>query len=195
VAAIRASQDQFLQEQGAPQANGMGPQAPAPPMSAADAQAMKQGTYRVLQGKYGEQGSASVEAQKALARGLKEEIATQFPEISKLNSTESQLLDLQPVLERAVNRISNQQAIGIGMPIAGTAVKAATGSTSAGAVAMMMKSVLDNPAVKSRLAIAVSKGSNIPPAQALARVQAYSSALGSTAGATAANSSSGTPNQ
>jgi hypothetical protein len=164
-------------------------------MNASDAQAMKQGTYRVLAGKYGEQGSASVEAQKALARGLKEEIATQFPEIGNLNAQESQLLDLQPVLERAVNRITNQQAIGIGAPIAGTAVKAATGSTGAGAVAMMMKSVLDNPAVKSRLAIAVSKASNIPPAQAIARVQAYSSALGASAGAAAASSSSGTPSQ
>jgi hypothetical protein len=193
--AIRGVQQQFLQEQGAPPAPGIGPQAPAPPMNASDAQAMKQGTYRVLAGKYGEQGSASVEAQKALARGLKEEIATQFPEIGNLNAQESQLLDLQPVLERAVNRITNQQAIGIGAPIAGTAVKAATGSTGAGAVAMMMKSVLDNPAVKSRLAIAVSKASNIPPAQAIARVQAYSSALGASAGAAAASSSSGTPSQ
>ena len=56
------AKQQFLQEQGS--VNGQ----PAPMMNASDAQAMKQGTYQVLKGKYGEQGSASVEAQKALAR-------------------------------------------------------------------------------------------------------------------------------
>lgn len=45
------------------------------------------GTYSVLRGKYGEQGSASLGAQKALARGLKEETATQVREINKLMLT------------------------------------------------------------------------------------------------------------
>src|SRR3569833_1622744 len=50
---------------------------------AVDAQAMKQGTYKALGSKaYGEVKGASIEAQKALARGLKEEIASQFPEIN-----------------------------------------------------------------------------------------------------------------
>jgi hypothetical protein len=149
-------------------------------MNAADAQAMKQGTYQVLKGKFGEQGSASVEAQKALARGLKEEIANQFPEISNLNANESRLLQLQPVLERAVNRISNHQLIGIGTPIASGAAKAVTGSASVGVAAGVLKSVLDNPYVKSRLAISLSKGAKIPYAQAAARVGAYSASLGST---------------
>jgi hypothetical protein len=174
LSAIDASKQQFLNEQGAT------PGKLAPPMNAADAQAMKQGTYQVLRGKFGEQGSAAVEAQKALARGLKEEIATQFPEISNLNANESRLLDLQPVLERAVNRISNHQLIGIGTPIAGAATKAVTGSGSLGVAASTLKSVLDNPFVKSKLAIAVSKGAKIPYAQAAARVGAYSAALGST---------------
>lgn len=215
--AIEASRQQFLTEQGAkpgtpavaPRATGVldaqgrpimsagtpaQPPMPAPPMAASDAQAMKQGTYSVLKGKYGEQGSASVEAQKALARGLKEEIATQFPEIGKLNATESQLLDLQPVLERAVNRISNHQLIGIGTPVAGAAADAVAGP-GVGRVAMVMKAVLDNPAVKSRLAIALSKGGKIPYSQALARVAAYSSALQSSAQVPPAYSSDGTPNQ
>jgi hypothetical protein len=146
-------------------------------MNAADAQAMKQGTYGVLKGKFGEQGSAAVEAQKALARGLKEEIASQFPEINNLNAAESKLLDLQPILERAVSRISNHQIIGIGTPVTGAAAKAVTGSGSAAVVASALKAVLDNPTVKSRIAIAVSKSSKVPIGQAMARVQAYSSAL------------------
>jgi len=178
--AIDASKRQFLAEQGA-STPLVGPQGPAPPMNAADAQAMKQGTYRVLAGKFGEQGSASVEAQKALARGLKEELATQFPEISKLNASESKLLDLQPVLERAVNRTQNHQLIGIGTPIAGAATKAVTGSGALGAVATALKATLDNPMVKSRLAIAISKGGNIPYGQAVGKVAAYSAALSNAA--------------
>ena len=209
--AIEASRQQFLTEQGAqpgrpavqPQPTGVldaqgrpimtqgspaTPPQPAPPMNAADAQAMKQGTYGVLKGKFGEQGSASVEAQKALARGLKEEIANQFPEISNLNAAESRLLDLQPILERAVARSSNHQLIGIGTPIAAGAAKAVTGSGSLGVVAGTLKGVLDNPMVKSRLAIALSRGAKIPIGQATARVQAYSSALGSTVAADQASS-------
>lgn len=194
LAAIDASKQQFLAEQGASTPK-VGPQGPAPPMNAIDAQEMKQGTYQVLKGKFGEQGSAAVEAQKALARGLKEEIANQFPEISNLNATESKLLDLQPVLERAVNRISNHQAIGIGTPVAGAAAKAVTGSGSIGVVASALKATLDNPFVKSKLAIAVSKGAKIPISQATARVQAYSSALGSAAAASQVSSGDQTPNE
>lgn len=183
---IDASKQQFLSEQGAIPQAGIG----AAPMSAADAQTMKQGTYQVLRGKFGEQGSAAVEAQKALARGLKEEIATQFPEINNLNASESKLLDLQPVLERAVNRISNHQAIGIGTPIAGAAAKAVSGSGVVGVVSGVLKGVLDSPELKSKLAIAISKSSKIPYSQALSKVQDYSAALGS---ATAAGSTSGTP--
>jgi hypothetical protein len=189
--AIEASKQQFLKEQGAIPQAGIA----APPMNADDAQAMKQGTYRVLAGKYGEQGSASVEAQKALARGLKEEIATQFPELNNLNAAESRLLDLQPVLERAVNRISNHQAIGIGTPIAGIGAEALTGSTTIGRVAMVMKGILDNPGVKSRLAIAVSKANKIPISTATSRVNAYAASLGSTAVASQANSSSDNSDQ
>ena len=195
LSAIEASRQQFLREQGAPvdmQGNLIGP---APSMGAANAQAMKTGTYRVLAGKYGEQGSASVEAQKALARGLKEEIATQFPEINNLNAAESRLLDLQPILERAVNRISNHQAVGIGTPIVGTAATAMTGSAPVGVVASVMKSVLDNPAVASRLAIAVSKGSKVPIGVAASKVANYLSTLGAASAATQSHSAPDTQNQ
>lgn len=202
--AIEGSRKQFLAEQGAQpgkpgtaptptglldaqgrplMSQGTPPTAPqpAPPMNASDAQAMKSGTYQVLRGKYGEQGSASVEAQKALARGLKEELNNAFPELENLNAQQSKLLDLQPLLERAVNRLANHQAIGIGTPIAGTAVKAATGSSFLGGGAMLIKSVLDDAAIKSRLAIAVSKASKIPYAQALSRMEGLSTSLGAAA--------------
>jgi hypothetical protein len=179
-----------------PQGIGPGPGS----LPASEAQAMKSGTYRALGDKaYGEVKGASIEAQKALARGLKDEIAVQFPEINGLNAAESKLLDLQPVLERAVNRIGNHQAIGLGTPAAGVAAQAVTGSATVAKVAMVLKAVLDNPALKSRLAIAVSKGGKMSYPQALSKVQAYSAALGasgavSTAADPQAYSSADSPN-
>jgi hypothetical protein len=144
-------------------------------IGAADAQALKQGTYRALGDKaYGELKGASIEAQKALARGLKDELARQFPELSGLNAREGGLLDLQDELERAVNRIGNHQLVGIGTPLASAGVKAATGSNKLAAVAGIMKAVLDNPNVKSRLAYSLN-GVGAPAIQS--RIAGYLSAL------------------
>jgi hypothetical protein len=172
--AIDASKQEFLDRyRSAP-----GTQGPTSPIGAADAQAMKQGTYRVLGGKaYGEMKSASVEAQKALARGLKEEIAAQFPELNNLNAAESKLFDLQPAIERAVNRSGNHQVIGIGTPAAAGAGTILTGSGKIGAVVGTLKAVLDNPVVKSKLAIAVSKAGKMSISAARARVQSYAASL------------------
>lgn len=64
------------------------------------AQQLKQGTYKQLEGKYGELTSAETEAQKAIARGLKDEIAAKIPALSKLNAKESELLNALSVAER-----------------------------------------------------------------------------------------------
>lgn len=148
------------------------------------AQAMKVGTYQQLKAKYGQMGVAQVEAEKALARGIKEELATAFPELNSLNAQESRLLELQPALERAVSRNANHQLVGIGTPIAGGAVGLASGSPAAGAVAATVKAIVDNPMVKSKLAIALyragkNSGQAINMGQAFAKVAAYSAALGS----------------
>jgi hypothetical protein len=149
---------------------------------AEQAQRIKRGTYRALGDKaYGELKGAQIEAQKALARGLKEELARQFPELNDLNKWDSRLLDLEPQLNRAVGRIGNQQGIGIGTPVVAAGVQAVTGSGKIGAVAAALKSILDQPGMKSKLAIAVSKGGRIPPALAIQRVNAYVAALGAVA--------------
>lgn len=147
-------------------------------MTAQEAQEMKQGTYRALGKKsYGELKGASVEAQKALARGLKEEITAQFPEIASLNAKDSALYDLQGPLERAVNRISNHQMIGIGTPLAAAGGAAATGKAKVGIVSGAIKAVLDDPVVKSRLAMMLSKSAKIPFSSAMSRVAAYAASL------------------
>lgn len=149
-------------------------------INASDAQAMKQGTYQQLGGKYGQLSSAAIEAQKALARGLKEELASQFPELDQLNAKDSQYYNLQGVLEKAVQRISNHQLIGIGTPLAGTAAKAMTGSNTAAVATGLMKQIVDDPSVKSRLAIVLAK-SGVALPQITSRLASFSNALAQSA--------------
>jgi len=144
------------------------------------AQATKQGTYQQIKKSYGQLSSAAVESQKALARGLKEEIASQFPEIADLNARDSNLIGLDKQLERAVNRISNHQLMGIGTPLAAGGAKAITGSTGLAAAAGILKAIVDDPLIKSKLAISLSKGAKIPLSAAQVRVARYGAALGAT---------------
>lgn len=77
------------------------------------AQDMKQGTYKVLSKKYGQMGGAEVEAQKGLARGLKEEIANAVPEIAGLNAQESKLITTLNVTERRALMEMNKNPMGL----------------------------------------------------------------------------------
>lgn len=66
------------------------------------AQKLKSGTYKSLGSKaYGEVGSSSIEAQKALARGLREEIASKVPGVVEPLKREASLMN---VLDVARNR-------------------------------------------------------------------------------------------
>jgi hypothetical protein len=80
-----------------------------------DAQAIKRGTYQVLRNKYGEIGAASTEAQKAIARGLKEEIAAAVPEVSALNQLDSQLIKTLSVVERRTLMDLNKNPMGLSL--------------------------------------------------------------------------------
>ena len=146
-------------------------------ISATQAQALKTGTYQQLKSQaYGQLKPAAVEAQKALARGLKEELETQFPEIKGLNAKESELIGLDKSLERAVNRVQNWEQIGLGTPMAAGAMAAVTKSTPLGVAAGTMAAVLRNPILKSKLAIALArKGTPLNAAQA--KIAAYENAL------------------
>jgi hypothetical protein len=78
------------------------------------AQELKQGTYSGLKGKYGQLGSTEVEAQKTLARGLKEKIAGSVENIGALNKAESKLLDTLSVTERRIMMDLNKDPISLG---------------------------------------------------------------------------------
>lgn len=77
------------------------------------AQALKQGTYSSLAAKYGKEATAADEAQKALARGLKEEIAKEVPNISNLNKIESKLIDTLDITEQRVIKSLNKDKFGL----------------------------------------------------------------------------------
>lgn len=77
------------------------------------AQELKRGTYQTLAKKYGQMGGAETEAQKALARGLKEEIATAVPAVAKLNAEQSRLLTTLDVAERRALMELNKNPMGL----------------------------------------------------------------------------------
>lgn len=77
------------------------------------AQDMKQGTYKVLKDKYGQIGSAETEAQKALARGLKEGIAKAVPDVAPLNAQEERLIKTLKISERRALMELNKNPVGL----------------------------------------------------------------------------------
>lgn len=80
------------------------------------AQKLKQGTYKALGEKpYGELQGATTEAQKTLARGLKEEISKAVPEVAPLNARESNLLNALNVSERRALMDMNKNPMGIAL--------------------------------------------------------------------------------
>lgn len=68
------------------------------------AHSLKKGTYAAIGGKaYGEMGSAATEAQKALARGLREETLAAVPQIAGPLSREASLMNVRDVaMDRAI---------------------------------------------------------------------------------------------
>lgn len=142
------------------------------PIPLADAQRMKQGTYRKLKDSYGEQASAAREAQKDLARGLKDQIVQAFPEIAQLNANESALLNLEASLERFVGREGNKELIGLGTPVTTLAAHAAGAPVIPAA---LVGAALKSSEVKSRLAIALAKAAGQPSTVAAAapKIAAY----------------------
>jgi len=99
-----------------------------------------------------------------MARGAKEEIVAQIPELAELNAKDSTLINLEKVLFKAVNRIENRDLIGIGVPI-----KLAAGATAGhlGSIVGTIIGMADTPQIKARLAIAMykarSKGGKFTP--------------------------------
>ncbi len=164
---------------GTPGSPGIPPVPPvrAQPIPADIAQNLKRGTYRQLKNKnYGELKGAVIEAQKALASGLRKGLIDLFPEIEDKMRLEGDLLDLARPLENRLRVAGNHDLMGIGTPIAG-ALGAAMGGAKAGMVATAIKAVMDNPYFKSKAAIMLynagrANGLSLP--NAISRIDAWS---------------------
>lgn len=77
-----------------------------------EAQAMKVGTYAQIGKNYGKLSSATVETQKALARGLKDEIVAEAPQVAGLNAAESDLILAREAVGRRVALSGNRDPVG-----------------------------------------------------------------------------------
>lgn len=78
------------------------------------AHALKKGTYQSLGGKaYGEVGSAATEAQKAIARGLREETAAAVPSIVEPLKREAALMNVMDVAKARALGQGNNNPLGL----------------------------------------------------------------------------------
>ena len=86
------------------------------------AQQIKQGTYKILNDKYDKQGvdSATDATEKAIARGLKDQIAAAVPDVAPLNAAESELINAKNVAMRQVLLNGNKNPLGLA-PLSPTA--------------------------------------------------------------------------
>lgn len=106
LAAISDVGQNFLAAHGA---NDLTPQA---------AQALKVGTYAALKDKaYGQIGSAQIEGEKALARGLKEELANEAAkngvDLNALNAQEGAAITARDAIAKRVAQVGNRDPAGL----------------------------------------------------------------------------------
>lgn len=128
-----------------------------------EAQEMKKTLYALNRKHYGELKTAQTEGYKAIARGLKEELVKQNPELANLNKNAAELINLETILEKSLNRVGNYDIIRLGDTImagVGGVVGGYPGAVSAG----FLKQIFEAPRVKVALgkALAKAKKKTIP---------------------------------
>lgn len=102
----------------------------------------------------------TVDTRKAIARGAKDAISNAVDGVDGLNRQLGELLDLQPHLERAANRIGNRNPIGLTTPLnvgAGSVAGELLGSGHAGMAAGAVVAALNNPKMAARISVALKK--------------------------------------
>lgn len=114
-------------------------------MDTATAQAVKQRTQLEAQKAFGEtMATPAQEAKKGLAHALRTGIEQNIPEVAPLNARYAELAELRPLIERALGREGNVNAISLPSIVAGV------GAAGSGA----------SPAAKAALGLATTTAAN-----------------------------------
>lgn len=160
----------------------------AQPIASRSAQDIKKAAYRTMRAKAptaydpGAHPGLTAETRKAIARALKEELEQIYPRIKSLNSRQGDLIDLEDQLDTYVKREWNKQitpyfifpAVGAMFGQAfGHAGVGAEGGAAAGVGAIgahFLRQALEDPAIKSQLAITLDTARNLPGAGVVARI-------------------------
>jgi hypothetical protein len=127
------------------------------------AQKLKQALYTLNKKHYGELKNATTEAYKNVARGLKEELVVNHPQLAKLNADDSALIELNKIITRSVHRIDNYDIVRLSDLIAGGTAAMASGgagweaSAVSAASAFLAKRIIESPTVKAALGKALTK--------------------------------------
>lgn len=109
IAAINQSYGEFLNHPSI-----QAPQTGTEDISVQLAHRLKKGTYRSLGEKaYGEEKTISTEAQKQLARGLREEVAAAVPGVQPLLQREGNLMNVEKVAGRRAAMEANKNPMGL----------------------------------------------------------------------------------
>lgn len=175
------------------------PATPARPMPIDVAQAKKINTYREVEDEFGKLSGSEIETKKGIAHNLMQQIEQHLPEVGSLNARQADALELRPAFEKAVNKAAN--GTGNFRDLLVTEVAShATGRPGMGLVAGVMAKVLRDPALRSKLAIAINRAQQNDPARwgapsmksAIARVNAYADVLDQASG-NAAPGNAGNP--
>ncbi len=139
-------------------------------MSPMQAQRMKQAIYAVDRKAYGDLAGLRKEFDKAVARGLKNQLVEMIPALKGLNAEDSALINLEQFYERALNRSRNYDVvrlgdmiIAVGGEVAGSAAGGTIGGITGAITGGVVKHTLESPEFKMRLALALDKVSKKIP--------------------------------
>lgn len=154
-----------------------------PDITAAQADLIKKSTYSMNRLKYGALATPESEAVKAMARGVKDEIIAKFPILQQVGIDESQKIALMEQLVPFIRREGNKRLLGlkaaaIGSGIVGGALAGEThggheeGAGGAAAVALAGAAILalDDPKIKSQLAVMIFRASRTYAGRLAAKV-------------------------
>lgn len=126
-----------------------------------EAMDIKRAAYAKYRDAYGDLSTAAKEANKNIARGIKEEFIKMNPELKKVGQNEKAMIGLQDAIEAGLKRSQNYDIGRFPGLIAAGAVGATTGSGKLAAAVYAAKALIDTPVIKTALSVALNRAREI----------------------------------